>query len=185
MRVIVEFGMERDADLLAIASGDDVAVDVRELDCAFAYLDDARCPYEAHGHRSDAHEIACRVKARELAAVGVSLDRDAHGSKVAFGPDRAPVAVIVDDALGEQDESRAGAEHGHSLLDERAYRREHTLLAQQPSLHRGFASGQDEPVEVATHVAQAAQLEPRFAQFVEHRGMFGKRALHRQDRRCH
>ena len=43
-RVIVELGMKRDADLVAVARGDDVSVDSRELDCALAHVDDARCP---------------------------------------------------------------------------------------------------------------------------------------------
>lgn len=122
--VVVELGMEREADLVAVANGHDVPVAARH-DCdVISGFGDVRCPDEREGDVAHVAEISLGMEAGTLTAVGVAPNRDGESSKpLDFASRRGCVfgemrrALVSFDSFGEKDKACARREHRHAAQD--------------------------------------------------------------------
>lgn len=118
-------------------------------------------------------EISDGLEAAELTTVSIA----AH-----YSVERAEVDVlIIVELLGQQNHASAGAKHRFAGLDVGGDRLEQAGGTQEFALRGGFTARQDDPVDGFIEILGRAQQLPRGAEFVEHRRMFGERALHGQN----
>lgn len=178
-RVVADFGMEGEGQLISIVYGGDMACRLGEDFDFGADLLDVGCSDEVLAHRADVADLCLCDEAAELAAVGVA----AHGD----GQRLKACALIVAQMLCQQDEPGARREYGHALLDPRLDGREHAALHQDLALDCALAARQHEAVGLFLKVVSIAQLMARDTERAEHRLVLGKGALHGEhaDSLCH
>lgn len=178
-RVVADFGMEGEGQLISIAHGGDMACRLGEDFDFGADLLDIGSADEVLTHRADVAYLGLGDEAAELAAVDVA----AHGDRQRFKAGARVVAHV----LGQQDEPGACREHGHALLDPRLDGREHAALHQELALDCALAARQHEAVGLLLEVCSIAQLVAFGTERTEHRLMLGKGALHGEhaDSLCH
>ena len=88
--VFVELGVEGDAELVALAGGDDAAIDVSQSLGIAVHFDDAGRTDKRQRHFTvDAGYLPLGSKAAELPAVGIALNEHIHGCQA-----RRPLIVV-------------------------------------------------------------------------------------------
>ena len=175
--------MEGKAKLGSLPDGDNAATYLGEDLDVRACLLDVGSPNEGHADLSQSLELGFGPEASELASVGIALDCGIERAEVALGARGVPVASVfhlVFDALCKQDEAGAGRKNGHAVLDALTERVQEPLLPEEPSLHRGFSSRQDQAVEGTLEVCLLPDLEEGLSELPQLLLMLDEGALERQ-----
>ena len=160
--VLVELGMEGRNELIALTGGHDMSIDLsKDLDTGRENPIDIRGTDEGHGNVfADALDWCLRVKAAQLASVGIALHVDVHRAQV----------------QGRQEyQAGAGAEDGQAVDDCLADGLEESQFAKQFALCGRFATRDDQsaPSLRGTRVEslpiiELTNLDSLYTQAVEH-----------------
>ena len=162
--IVVELGMESGSELVALACGNDVAINGGKC-LAIVGGDrlDVRGTDESHGYLlTNASDGACGVKTAQLTTVGITTYLDVHRVQTTFG---------------EQDHTGTGAEDGHTVEDGLTDGGEETEFVEEAHLDGALSSRQDQSILWVLPVFQLAQLESLDSKALEHLLMFDKGPL--------
>ena len=162
--IVVELGMESGSELVALACGNDVAINGGKC-LAIVGGDrlDVRGTDEGHGYLlTNASDGACGVKTAQLPTVGITSHLDVHRAQTTFG---------------EQDHAGTGAEDGHTVEDGLADRDEESEFVEEAHLDGTLSARENEAAFRLLPVFQLAQLESLDSKALEHLFMFDKGPL--------
>jgi hypothetical protein len=162
--IVVELGMESGSELVALACGNDVAINGGKC-LAIVGGDrlDVRGTDEGHGYLlTNASDGACGVKTAQLTTVGITTYLDVHRVQTTFG---------------EQDHTGTGAEDGHTVEDGLADRDEESEFVEEAHLDGTLSAREDKAVFRLLPVFQLAQLESLDSKVLKHLFMFDKGPL--------
>ena len=162
--IVVELGMESGSELVALACGNDVAINGGKC-LAIVGGDrlDIGCTDESHGHiGADVCDRANSVETAQLTTVGITTHLDVHRAQTTFG---------------EQDHAGTGAEDGHTVEDGLADRDEESEFVEEAHLDGTLSARENEAVFRLLPVFQLAQLESLDSKALEHLFMFDKGPL--------
>ena len=162
--IVVELGMESGSELVALACGNDVAINGGKC-LAIVGGDrlDVRGTDEGHGYLlTNASDGACGVKTAQLPTVGITSHLDVHRAQTTFG---------------EQDHAGTGAEDGHAVENSLTDGGEETEFVEETHLDGALTAREDKAVFRLLPVFQLAQLESLDSKALEHLFMFDKGPL--------
>ena len=162
--IVVELGMESGSELVALACGNDVAINGGKcLAVVGGDRLDIGCTDESHGYLlTNASDGACGVKTAQLTTVGITTYLDVHRVQTTFG---------------EQDHTGTGAEDGHTVEDSLTDGGEETEFVEEAHLDGTLSARENEAVFRLLPVFQLAQLESLDSKALEHLFMFDKGPL--------
>lgn len=120
--VVVELGVEGDAELVVLTGGDDAAIDFGQGLGIAVHLDDAGCTDKRQRHFTvDTVYPPLGAKAAELSAIGITLNEHIHGCQA-----RRPLIVVGGKVARQQNQAGASPQYRHAFNNADAKPLEHT-----------------------------------------------------------
>lgn len=168
-RIRVEFRMEGCGDEIPLANGDGKAIMRDEGFHGWADRADGGRTDERERNLRSSEKGGSRVKASQLAAVGIALDRGIKNTEVNHW--------VVFDVPGQEDESGAGAKDWKPVDNSFTERFKEPEFAQQLPLNRRFAPRKDEPVKRSVEIPLFPDFKGNGTQLRHTPFMFNERAL--------
>ena len=172
-QIIRKLRMERGDKLIPLPRRDRDAIALRQYLDISSRRDDLRCTDERQRDYLAAGESRLAVETAELAPIRISSDGYIHHSKM----DK----LVILDFFGKKNHARASAEYRHATGNFVAKRFEEPGVMQELALDCGFASRQNQCVEMPRGIAQLANFKNRRAQTGEAVLVFDEGSLQSQN----